>query len=73
MLRDERGRVFGATMTSASGEILANGDVDGRAGVRELTITFAVDVGERWSVRGCDCRACMDGEPANDGFGSALT
>lgn len=47
------GRTFGATMTSASGEILAKGDVEGGTGVREVTVMFAVEVGERCSVSGC--------------------
>lgn len=47
------GRTFGATMTSASGAILANGDVAGGAGVNEVTTIFAVDVGERCNVSGC--------------------
>jgi hypothetical protein len=34
-------------MTSASGEILAKGDVKGGAGVSEVTVIFAVEVGER--------------------------
>jgi hypothetical protein len=47
LLRDDLTRVFGATITSASGDIFAKGDVEGGAGVREVTIIVAVDVGER--------------------------
>ncbi|KAI5307740.1 hypothetical protein KEM55_007543 [Ascosphaera atra] len=45
-------RVFGATMTSASGPTLAKGTFDGGAGVRPVTVMFAVDVGDRWRVKG---------------------
>ena len=48
----ERGRSFGATITSASGDSLTNCTVDGCGGVRELTMMFAVEVGERCSVNG---------------------
>ena len=47
------GRTFGATITSASGAILAKGDVVGGAGVSEVTTIFAVEVGERCKVSGC--------------------
>ena len=33
---------------------------------------FAVDVGERCTVRGYVCRACDDGTAENSGFGKAL-
>lgn len=46
------GRTFGATMTSASGAILTNGDDEGAAGVRDVIMIFAVDVGERCRVSG---------------------
>lgn len=39
-------------MTSASGEIFANGVEEGCGGVRELMMTFAVEVGDRWIVKG---------------------
>ena len=45
--------VLGATMTSASGAILAKGWEEARGGTSEVTIIFAVEVGDRWSVRGC--------------------
>ena len=54
-LVDERvtfGRTLGATMTSASGAIFANADVDGAGGVSDVIIMFAVEVGDRWRVRG---------------------
>lgn len=41
-------------MTSASGEILTNGWVLAGEGVSEVTVMFAVEVGVRWSVSGCD-------------------
>lgn len=41
-------------MTSASGEILTNGCVLAGAGVSDVTVMLAVDVGVRWSVRGCE-------------------
>jgi hypothetical protein len=43
---------LGATITSASGESFANGEEEGGSGTREVTIIFAVEVGERCSVRG---------------------
>lgn len=52
-------------MTSASEEILTKGCVLEGAGVSEVTVMFAVEVGVRWSVRGC-------GWPAA-GFGRART
>jgi hypothetical protein len=45
--------VLGATITSASGEILTKSDVLGGAGAMEVTVMFAVVVGDRCSVRGC--------------------
>lgn len=48
-------RTLGATMTSASGAILANGEVSEGAGVREVTTILAVDVGERCNASGCIC------------------
>lgn len=42
-------------MTSASGAILANGDVVGGAGVSEVTTMLAVDVGDRCNASGCIC------------------
>ena len=44
-------------MTSPSGAILANGVVEDWGGVREVIITLAVEVGERWIVSGCICCA----------------
>jgi len=61
-------RVFGATMTSASGEIFANGEVFDGAGVSEVTTTFAVDVGERCNASGCICSPSV---VLYVGFGSA--
>jgi len=58
-------------MTSASGAILANADETGAAGVREVMMMFAVDVGERCSVRGCVCSVCPDDGLSNAGFGRA--
>lgn len=40
-------------MTSASGAILAKGEVVAGAGVREVTTILAVEVGERCNVSGC--------------------
>ena len=51
-------RTLGATMTSASGAILANGEVSEGAGVREVTTILAVDVGERCNASGCICTDC---------------
>jgi hypothetical protein len=51
-------RTLGATMTSASGAILANGVVSDGAGVREVTTILAVDVGERCNASGCICTDC---------------
>lgn len=51
-------RTLGATMTSASGAIFANGDAVGGAGVREVTMILAVDVGERCKASGCICSVC---------------
>lgn len=45
-------------MTSASGAILAKGEVSGGAGVREVTTILAVDVGERCNASGCICTDC---------------
>lgn len=39
-------------MTSPSGAIFAKGVEEDCRGARELIITFAVDVGERWIVIG---------------------
>lgn len=41
------GRVLGATITSASGDILAKGTEDASGGESEFTIMLAVEVGER--------------------------
>lgn len=57
-LRSDFWRVLGATMTSASGEILTNSEPAGGAGATEVTMMFAVVVGERWSVRGWGVCAC---------------
>jgi hypothetical protein len=43
---------FGATITSASGDNFANSEEEGSSGTREVIIIFAVEVGERCSVRG---------------------
>lgn len=48
-----RACVLGATITSASGAIFANGVVDGRVGESDLTMMFAVDVGDRCNVKRC--------------------
>ncbi len=50
--------VFGATITSASGDSFANGELGGGAGTREVTMIFAVEVGEKWRVSGCV--GCVD-------------
>ena len=42
-----RVRIFGATMTSASGAILANAVVDGNVGINEEIVKLAVAVGDR--------------------------
>ena len=55
LLREDLGRDLGATITSASGAIFAKGDDEGGIGVRDVTIMFAVDVGDRCSVRGWTC------------------
>lgn len=48
-----RAYVLGATITSASGAIFANGVVDGRVGESDFTMMFAVDVGDRCNVKRC--------------------
>jgi len=58
-------RVFGATMTSASGEIFTKAWPPDGAGVSDVTTTFAVDVGVKCSVSGCEWPAA--------GFGRART
>jgi hypothetical protein len=50
-------RVFGATITSASGASFAKGCVADAPGDNDVTIILAVDVGERCNVIGCDCPA----------------
>ena len=65
-----RGRVLGATMTSASAATFANGKDDAIGGTRELTIMFAVEVGDKCKVKGC-ARPGLDDDPENEGFGSA--
>ena len=60
-------------MTSPSEDIFANAVEEGRGGVREVMMTFAVEVGERWIVRGCTCCAWIDGEALYDGLGRART
>lgn len=55
-------------MTSALEDILANGDVVGGVGVSEVTIIFAVEVGDKCSVSGC---AERPGDDLNVGFGRA--
>src|SRR5690242_4593285 len=45
-------RVLGATMTSASGEILTKSEAAGGAGATEVTMMLAVVVGDRWRVSG---------------------
>ncbi len=55
LLRDDLGRVLGATTTSASGAILAKGHDEGGLGASDVTIMFAVEVGDRCSVRGWIC------------------
>ena len=49
---DCRGRVFGATMTSALGEVLAKRTSGGGEGTRELTIILTVKVGVICRVSG---------------------
>ena len=60
-------------MTSASGANFAKGTDDGRGGVREVMIIFAVDVGDRCRVKACGCRALVDLGPVKEGLGNALT
>jgi len=50
-------------MTSASGASFAKGTDNGRGGVSEVTIIFAVDVGDRCKVKACGCRALVDVVP----------
>lgn len=52
---DNLGRTLGATITSASGAILANGEVSGGAGVSDVITILAVDVGDRCKAKGCMC------------------
>ena len=52
-LRSDFWRVLGATMTSASGEILTKSELVGGAGATEVTMMFAVVVGDRCRVNGC--------------------
>ena len=52
LLLVERGLTFGATMTSASGDNFKKATLPGGAGVTDVTETFAVDVGDRWRVKG---------------------
>jgi len=52
-LREGFDRAFGATITSASGDSFANGDAEGNSGTSDVTMILAVEVGDRWSVRGC--------------------
>lgn len=47
-------RVFGATMTSASGASFAKGCVADATGDNDVTTMLAVDVGDRCNVIGCD-------------------
>ena len=47
-------------MTSASEAILAKGDELGIGGISDVTITLAVDVGERCKARGCEWLACTE-------------
>ena len=58
-------------MISELGDILTNGvEADG-SGSRDVTVIFAVEVGERCKVRGC-ARAEIEVD-SNDGLGRALT
>lgn len=50
-------------MTSASGAIFAKAEAVGAGGVRDVIIMFAVEVGERWRVRGWVFSACPEGVP----------
>lgn len=56
-----RACVLGATITSASGAIFANGAVDGRLGESDVTMMFAVDVGDKCNVKRCGRLASAGG------------
>jgi hypothetical protein len=43
---------FGATITSASGANFANWEFDGGAGINDVTVIFAVEVGDKCKVSG---------------------
>ena len=58
-------------ITSASGANFAKGTEDANAGTSEVTMTLAVEVGERWRVRGWGCRACEAFGGMYAGFGRA--
>jgi hypothetical protein len=46
-LREGFDLALGATMTSASGDSLANGELEGSSGTSDVTMILAVDVGDR--------------------------
>ena len=48
----KRELTFGATMTSASGDNFRKATLPGAGGVIAVTETFAVEVGDRWRVKG---------------------
>jgi hypothetical protein len=54
-------RTLGATITSASGAIFANAVAAGTVGVSPVMKILAVDVGDRWRVRGWICWAWPEG------------
>jgi hypothetical protein len=65
------GRVLGATITSASGAILAKGMVFGIGGTKEVTMMLAVDVGDRCNVKGWAFSVWEVALLVYAGFGSA--
>ena len=60
-------------MTSPSGAIRAKGHSVGKGGVSDVTMMFAVDVGERCMVNGYRTCTLTAGLGLYDGFGRALT
>ena len=60
-------------MTSPSGAMRAKGLSAGKGGVSDVTIMFAVDVGERCIVNGYRTCTLAVGLGLYDGFGRALT
>jgi hypothetical protein len=65
------GRVFGATITSASGPTLTKGEEIDKLGEISRTTTFAVEVGERWRVKGCRLKNSLAGDAEKRGLETA--